>query len=56
MKVDTVKERVEVGVRLEVGVGVGKEVEGKSNIPSPNLDAQNTLVGRFADYHRMETA
>ena len=49
------EERLEVGVGLEEGVGVDNEVERRSNIPFPNLDALNTLVGTFADYHKMET-
>lgn len=55
MKVDTVEERVEVEVGLE-GTSVDREVEGMSCILLPNLDALNTLVGTFADFHRMATA
>jgi hypothetical protein len=56
MKVDTVEEWVEVGVGPDVGGEVGKEVAGKSNIPFPNHDALNTVVGTLADCHRTVTA
>ena len=49
------EEKLEVGVGLEEGVGVGNVVEGRLNIPFPNLDAPHTLVGTFANYHKMKT-
>ena len=45
MKADTVEERVEVGV----GVDIGKVMERKLNIPFPSLDDLNILVSTFDD-------